>query len=251
VVIDITPVVPLATTAVMLVALTTVKEVAAVPPKLTAEALVKLVPVMFTVAPLAADDGVNEAMLGAGINVKLLEELAVPPGVVIDITPVVPLATTAVMLVALTTVKEVAAVPPKLTAVAPVKSVPVMVTVAPLAADDGVNELMLGAGIKVKLLEELAVPPGVVIDITPVVPLATTAVMLVALTTVNEVAAVPPKLTAVAPVKSVPVMVTVAPTPADDGVNELMLGAGIGKVFIATVTVAAGPEQPFTVAVTE
>jgi hypothetical protein len=46
-------------------------------------------------------------------------------------------------------------------------------------------------------------------------------------------------------------MVTVAPTPADDGVNELMLGAGIGKVFIATVTVAAGPEHPFTVAVTE
>jgi hypothetical protein len=237
VVIDITPVVPLDTTAVMLVALTTVKEVAAVPPKLTAEALVKLVPVMFTVAPLAADDGVNEAMLGAGINVKLLEELAVPPGVVIDITPVVPLATTAIMLVALTTVKEVAAVPPKLTAVAPVKSVPVMVTVAPLAADDGVNELMLGAGIKVKLLEELAVPPGVVIDITPVVPLATTAVMLVALTTVNEVAAVPPKLTAVAPVKSVPVMVTVAPTPADDGVNEPILGAGINVKLLEELAV--------------
>ena len=44
-------------------------------------------------------------------------------------------------------------------------------------------------------------------------------------------------------------MVTVAPLAADDGVNELMLGAG--KEFIATVTVAAGPEQPFTVAVTE
>ena len=68
-------------------------------------------------------------MVGAGINVKLLEELAVPPVVVTDIIPVVPLATTAVMLVALTTVKEAAGVPPKLTAVAPVKSVPVMVTV--------------------------------------------------------------------------------------------------------------------------
>jgi hypothetical protein len=108
---------------------------------------------------------------------------------------------------------------------------------------------MLGAGINVKLPEELAVPPGVVTDIIPVVPLATTAVMLVALTTVKEVVAVPPKLTAVAPVKLVPVMVTVSPVPTDDGVNELMVGAG--KVFIATVTVAAGPEQPFTVAVTE
>ena len=43
----------------------------------------------------------------------------------------------------------------------------------------------------------------------PVAPVPTTAVILVALTTVNEVAAVPPKLRAVAPVKSVPVMVTV------------------------------------------
>ena len=206
---DIVPLVPLATTAVILVALTTVKEVAAVPPKLTAVAPVKLVPVMVTIAPDAADDGVNELMLGAGINVKLLEELAVPPGVVTDIVPLVPLATTAVILVALTTVKEVAAVPPKLTAVAPVKLVPVMVTIAPDAADDGVNELMLGAGINVKLLEELAVPPGAVTDIVPLAPLATTAVMLVALTTVKEVAAVPPKLTAVAPVKLVPVIVTV------------------------------------------
>jgi hypothetical protein len=68
-------------------------------------------------------------MVGAGINVKLLEELAVPPSVVTDIFPVAPFPTTAVILVALTTVKEVAAVPPKLTAVAPVKLVPVMVTV--------------------------------------------------------------------------------------------------------------------------
>ncbi len=164
---------------------------------------------MFTSAPFTADNGVNELILGKGINVMLLEELAVPPGVIIDITPVVPLATTAVMLVALTTIKEVAAVPPKLTAVAPVKLVPVMVTVAPLAADDGVNELILGEGIKVKLFEEFAVPPGVVTDIIPLVPIATTAVILVALTTVKEVAAVPPKLTAVAPVKLVPVMVTV------------------------------------------
>ncbi len=159
---------------------------------------------------------------------------------VIDITPVVPLATTAVMLVALTTVKEVAAVPPKLTTVAPVKLVPVMVTTAPVAADNGVNELMLGAGINVKLLEEIAVPPGVVIDITPVVPLATTAVMLVALTTVKEVAAVTPKLTTVAPVKLVPVMVTTAPVAADDGVNELMLG---GKVQLPLNTIPTFPPK--------
>ena len=39
-----------------------------------------------------------------------------------------------------------AAVPPKLTIVAPVKLVPVMVTTAPVAADEGVNEVTVGAG---------------------------------------------------------------------------------------------------------
>ncbi len=136
-------------------------------------------------------------------------DVAVPPGVVTDILPLVPLSTTAVILVALTTVKEVADVPPKLTAVAPVKLVPVIVTTAPEAADEGVNELMVGVGTNVKLLEELAVPPTVVTDIIPLVPLATTAVMLVALTTVKDAAAVPPKLTALASVKLVPVIVTV------------------------------------------
>ena len=128
---------------------------------------------------------------------------------VTDILPLVPLATTAVILVALSTVKEVASVPPKLTAVAPVKLVPVIVTKAPEAADEGVNELMVGVGTNVKLPEELAIPPTVVTDIVPLVPLATTAVILVALTTVKDAAAVPPKLTAVASVKLVPVIVTV------------------------------------------
>jgi hypothetical protein len=52
-------------------------------------------------------------------------------------------------------------------------------------------------------------PFDVVTLTLPVAPAPTAAVILVALTTVNEVAAVPPKLTAVAPVKFVPVMVTV------------------------------------------
>jgi hypothetical protein len=70
---------------------------------------------------------------------------AVPPGVVTLTSPEAPRAeTTAVMLVAETTLKEVAAAPPKLTAVALVKFVPVKVTVAPLAAIVGVNEVIVG-----------------------------------------------------------------------------------------------------------
>jgi hypothetical protein len=98
-----------------------------------------------------------------------------------------------------------------------------MVTVAPEAAEVGVNEVMVGNAM-VKPAR-LAVPPGVVMEMLPDVPLPTTAVMLVALTTVKEAAAVPPKLTAVAPVKLVPVKVTVAPTAADVGVNDVNVGA--------------------------
>jgi len=130
------------------------------------------------------------------------------------------------MLVAETTVKDVAAVPPKLTTVAPVKSVPVMVTIVPFPELVGVNEVMVGAGINVKPACDTE-PPGVVTEILPDVAAPTTAVMLVAETTVKDVAAVPPKLTAVAPVKLVPVMVIVVPFPELVGVNEFIVGAGI------------------------
>ena len=70
---------------------------------------------------------------------------------------------------------------------------------------------MVGAGVAdINVNPALLAMPFSVVTLTlPVAPAPTTAVILVALTTVNEVAAVPPKLTAVAPVKSVPVMVTV------------------------------------------
>ncbi len=77
----------------------------------------------------------------------------------------------------------------------------------------------------------MAVPPGVVTDTMPVTLPATTADMEVALTTLNEDAATPPKLTAVAPVKLVPVIVTVAPT-ATLFVNKVMVGAGLNALVV-------------------
>jgi len=227
------PEVPDATTAVMLVAETTLNEVAAVPPKLTAVAPVKLVPVMVTVAPIAALIGLNDATVGAvGVPMNVNPaRVAVPPGVVTLTLPEVPAATTAVMLVAETTLNDVAAVPPKLTAVAPVKLVPVIVTVAPIAALVGVKEVIVGAGTNVNPTR-VAMPPGVVTLTLPEVPAATTAVMLVAETTLNDVAAVPPKLTAVAPVKFVPVIVTVAPTAPEVGVKLVIVGTGTNKTVL-------------------
>jgi hypothetical protein len=130
-----------------------------------------------------------------------------PFDVVTLTAPVVPEPTTAVILVALTTVNVVAAVPPKLTAVAPVKFVPVIVTVCPVPAEVGLNDAIVGGGKYVKPAR-VPVPDAVVTETEPDAPAATVALMLVALTTVNVVAAIPPKLTAVAPVKFVPVMLT-------------------------------------------
>ncbi len=128
-------------------------------------------------------------------------------------------------MVALTTVKEAAAVPPKATAVAPVKLVPVMVTDrprAPAARGEGGDGRRRDEG-------EGAAAGGRAVGRgdgdRPVAPLPTVAVIEVALTTVKDAAAVPPKATAVAPVKLVPVMVTIVPVPPLLGVNEVMVGA--------------------------
>ena len=223
----IVPVVPLATIVVTVVALITVTELAAVPPMLTDEVPVKLVPVIVMIALVPPVVGVNDVIVGAGIYVNVPALVAVPPGIVKLIVPVVPLATTAVTVVAFTTVTEFAAVPPMLTADVPVKLVPVMVTVAPVAPVAGAKDVMVGAGIKVKVPALVAVPPGVVTIMAPVVPFATTAVTVVAFTTVNELAAAPPMLTDEAPVKLLPVMVIVAPVAPVVGVKEDIVGVEI------------------------
>jgi len=111
--------------------------------------------------------------------------LTVPFGVVTDTLPEAPLPTTAEILVGESTEKEAALILPKLTAVAPVKLVPVMVTVAPLVADVGVKEVIVGVGDEIKVNPaDVATPPGVVTETEPDVPAATIAVILVGDTTV-------------------------------------------------------------------
>jgi hypothetical protein len=220
---EIFPVDPVPTTASIEVGVVTVKEAAAVPPKLTRVAPVKFIPVMVTVAPLPALVGVNEEIVGNETKTKPAL-VAVPAGVVTETFPLVPAPTNASMEVEEFIANDVAAVPPKLTVVAPVKLVPVMVTVAPLPALVGVNEEIVGAGIKTKPAL-VAVPPSVVTETFPLAPAPTTASMEVEEFIIYDVAAVPPKLTADAPVKFVPVMVTVAPLPALVGVNEEIVGA--------------------------
>ncbi|UAL70925.1 hypothetical protein K7396_33885 [Streptomyces angustmyceticus] len=77
----------------------------------------------------------------------------------------------------------------------------------------------------------MAVPPGVV-TVTGPLPGACGAVMatmVVSLSTWKLAAGVPTKVTAVAPVKPVPVMVTWVPPVVlpEAGVNPLIVGAGV------------------------
>ena len=75
----------------------------------------------------------------------------------------------------------------------------------------------------------VAVPPGVVTAIGPVVaPVGTVAVIWVSEFTVNVVAAMPPNVTALAPVKPVPVITTEVPTAPLVGLNDVMVGTGDG-----------------------
>jgi hypothetical protein len=216
------------------------EKLALVPLNVTAVAPVKFVPLIVTVVPTGPLVGVKLVIVGAGggppVTVKLLLLVAVPPGAVTLIGPdVAPLGTVAVIDVAEFT-EKLALVPLKRTAVAPVKFVPLIVTVVPTGPLVGEKPVMVGAlAVTVKLLLLVAVPPGVLTLSGPdVAPLGTVAVIEVDEFT-EKLALVPLKRTAVAPVKFVPLIVTVVPTAPLVGEKPLIVGAG-GALDTVTVT---------------
>jgi hypothetical protein len=126
---------------------------------------------MDTLVPIGPLVGVNELIVGGGMTVNELLLVAVPPGVVTEIGPVVaPAGTCVVMSVGELTTKLGSAAPLKVTEVAPVKFVPWMSTLVPKGALVGVNELMVGGGpVTVNGAVVVAVPFSVVTEIDPVV----------------------------------------------------------------------------------
>jgi len=112
-------------------------------------------------------------------------------------------------------VETTAVVPFSFTEVALVRFVPVIVTVVPTGPLAGVKLVIVGdeaAAVTVKSVVELAIPPAVVTETFPVVaPLGTVAVIWLALFTAN-VAVMPLKESAEAPVRFVPVTTTAVPT---------------------------------------
>ena len=194
----------------------------------------KFVPLIVTDVPTGPEVGENELMVGLGgvVTSKLLELVAVPLGVVTRILPsVAPDGTVAVILVEEFTVNEAETLL-NVTLLTLTKFDPLIVTEVPTGPDPGENELIVGAGGEVtsKLLELVAVPPGVVTRIFPsVVPDGTVAVILVdeftvkdADTLLNETADVLKSL----PLKLVPLMMTEVPIGPEDGEKEPIVGAG-------------------------
>lgn len=220
------PVAPAPTVALICVAEMTVNAAAGIPPKLTAVAPVKPVPIITTTPPVPMLVGAIPVIVGGGIKVNP-PDAAVPPGAVTETNPLaLPGATVAVICVAETTVKLAAFTPPKRTCVAPVKPVPLIVTNVPIGPLVGINDVIVGAARKVNP-GSVPVPAGVVTDTLPLAPKPTVAVISVEDITVKPKAGVPPKLTAVAPVKFVPKILTTPVAPMLVGVKDVMTGEGM------------------------
>ena len=121
--------------------------------------------------------------------------------------------------------EKLALTPLNVTAVAPVKFVPLSVTLLPTGPLVGVKLVSVGAGMTVKLLVLVAVPPGVVTRSGPVVaPVGTVAWIAVPEVTV-KLALTPLNVTVVAPVKFVPLIVTLVPTGPLVGAKLVIVGA--------------------------
>ena len=109
-------------------------------------------------------------------------------------------------------------------AVASVKLVPLMVTLVPTGPLVGAKLVIVGKFTTVKLVALVAVPPGVMTLTVPVVaPAGTVAWIAVAEFTMN-VAPTPLNRTAVAPLKFVPLIVTLNPTGPLAGVKLVIVG---------------------------
>lgn len=194
-------------------------------PKSTVVAPVKPDPVTITFVPGKPLAGEKLAILGN--TIKLVALLALPDELVTLIGPVVaPTGTVAIMEVAVATLNVAVLTPLNETEDAPVKFVPVSVTLMPAAPLVGVNDVMVGGVVTVKLVALMAVPLAVVTLILPAVaPLGTVADIELSELTVKVVAAVVLNFTAVAPVKFVPVIVTIVPTGPSTGAKLVIVGA--------------------------
>jgi len=199
----------------------------------------KLVPLIVTDVPTAAEVGVRLVMLGVGKTVKLIPLLATPLTVTTTL-PVAAPAGTGTSIEVLLQALGVAVVLSNTTVLLPwvaAKFVPVIVTTEPTGPEPGVTLVMLGVGRTAKLTPLLATPFTVTTTL-PVVAPAGTRTLIDVLAQVVGVADVPWKVTVLVPCdepKLVPLIVIDTPTAAEAGVRLVMVGVAANKALEETV----------------
>lgn len=234
---------PAGTEVVMLVALEAVTD-AVTPLNLTVGVgdVLKFVPEIVTVAPMAPLFGVKLVIVGVANTLKLAALKIVMPLVVTEIFPVeVPEGTTAVMLDAVDAV-TVAETPLNNTMGEALKLFPLIVMIAPSAPLVGVKPDMLGVGSTEKLDILLMVIPFTVINIGPVFAPVGTVVAILDVVEEDTVAAVPLNDTMGGVRKFVPEIFTGVPTAPAKGAKFVMVGLSSTVKFDPLVIV-----RPFTV----
>ena len=171
--------------------------------------------------------------------------VATPPGATTLIGPLMAASGTVADSRVADTTENVAGMPPNVTVVAADRLAPLMVTIAPATPALGVKPEMLGG--TVNGVELVAVPTGVVTVMGPVVALVGTVTEMEVPEVTTNVAAVPLNLTALAPVKLTPEIVTVVPGSPRTGVKPVIAGAWVTVNALpladvpAAVVTAIGP----------
>lgn len=163
------------------------------------------------------------------ITVNGVPPVAVPLGVITEIetAPGLSFGTVAVICVPAASTVKLALLPSNITAVAPARLAPLIVTEEPLGPLIGAKPVIAGGGTTLKIPALVVVPPGVVIAMGPLAaPAGTTAVILLPLLLIVNVALVPANVTLVVPLRFWPLIVTDAPTPPLCGEKLVIVGRG-------------------------
>jgi hypothetical protein len=207
--------------------------------------LVKPVPAIVTLAPAAPDPGENDVNFGSTLKIPTLS--AVPAGVTTVTGPVEASAGTTAFKLPGVTLNGTAATPSKSTDVAPPNAPPDTVSVAPTAALDGERLVTFGFTDNGDAL--VAVPPGVVTVIAPLLALAGTVSLSCVGDSTENPAVTPFTFTDETPPNPVPSTVTVAPAAALPGAKPVIVGTALKVVELVAVPPAVVTETTPLVAV--
>ena len=136
------------------------------PLKVTADVLIRFVPLIPTTTGFEPLVGLKVVTVGTSLTTKSIVVVAVPPGVVTEMGPVVaPTGTWATTVKPLLTMEVITAANPlKVTADVLIRFVPLILTLVPGGPLNGSKLVSVGTSLTTKSVVVVAVPPGVVTE---------------------------------------------------------------------------------------